>query len=86
LIRDISQYGNNGSGYGSLLWTGNGKYNGSYISSGPAMALIYVPVTTVVHPLNPDYISIFSRVKPTSVNQRRNVAGRGNASYRVALS
>ena len=34
MIRDFSHYGNNGSGYGGVTWTGNGRWNGGYIFDG----------------------------------------------------
>ncbi|HBB04001.1 TPA: hypothetical protein DCZ39_03845 [Patescibacteria group bacterium] len=34
LIKDLSQYGNNGSGMGGITWTGNGKWNGGYQFDG----------------------------------------------------
>ena len=33
-IMDSSQYANNGSGYGGITWTGNGKRNGAYNFNG----------------------------------------------------
>ena len=34
MIKDFSYYGNNGSGYGGVTWTGNGRWNGGYIFDG----------------------------------------------------
>ena len=34
VIKDFSQYGNNGSGYGGVTWTGNGKWSGGYSFDG----------------------------------------------------
>ena len=34
IIKDFSQYGNHGSGYGGVTWTGNGKWNGGYQFDG----------------------------------------------------
>ncbi|HBB04005.1 TPA: hypothetical protein DCZ39_03865, partial [Patescibacteria group bacterium] len=33
-IKDFSQYGNNGSGYNGITWTGNGRWNGGYNFDG----------------------------------------------------
>lgn len=30
VVKDMSQYGNNGTVNGAVLWTGNGKWNGAY--------------------------------------------------------
>jgi hypothetical protein len=34
IIKDFSRYGNNGTGYGGISWTGNGKRNGAYQFDG----------------------------------------------------
>ncbi|MCX6823315.1 MAG: right-handed parallel beta-helix repeat-containing protein [candidate division SR1 bacterium] len=34
LIKDVSQYGNIGSGYGGVTRTGNGRWSGAYIGNG----------------------------------------------------
>lgn len=34
MIKDFSHYGNNGSGYNGISWTGNGRRNGGYTFDG----------------------------------------------------
>lgn len=38
-IKDFSQYGNHGSGYGATTWTGNGKRGGAYSLNGTDSAI-----------------------------------------------
>lgn len=87
LIKDISPYKNIWTTLWSIIRTGNGKRNGSYVfPTSPLTWLISFPVPTTTHPLNPDYISIFAWVKPGTSSVNKNIVSRMNSSYRVRLN
>ena len=86
IVKDLSQYGNNGSGYGSLVWTSNGRRNGAYNFNG---SNTYISPTSQINLNITGSITISLWINSTNIAPEQAVlwkaATMGNPDYGIEI-